>query len=200
MTSLQKENTDSFSFEKDLKGRFISDRKELEKVITDLKNSGRKIALTQGVWDLIHEGHAAYLETAKSFGDILVVGVDSDELTRSRKGPNRPIVPQEERTRMLSHLRHVDIVTLREANEDIGDLIRLVCPDVLVTSESTSDFTDSMKEEYEAYCREIVTLPPQATTSTSARIRNLTIEGAEKLAFEVKRITEEFIEKIKKGK
>ena len=204
MTSLEpdlkKGDTHLFSFEKNLENRFISEYEELEKVVKELRDSEKKIVLTQGVWDLIHEGHAAYLEVAKSFGDILIVGVDSDELTRSRKGPNRPIVPQEERTRMLSHLRHVDIVTLREAKEDIGDLIRLVRPDVLITSESTSDFTDSMKKDYEAYCHKIVTLPPQATTSTSARIRNLTIEGAEKLAFEVKRITEEFIEKIKKGK
>ncbi len=196
----EKGDGDPFFFEKNLKNRFIPGHKRLKETVSLLRDSGKKIVLTQGVWDLIHEGHAVYLEAAKSFGDILIVGVDSDELTRSRKGPNRPIVPQEERTRMLSHLRHVDIVTLREIDEDIGDLIRLVCPDVLVTSKSTSDFTKKMKKDYESYCGKIVTLPPQATTSTTARIRNLTIEGAEQLACEVRNMTEEFIEKIKKGK
>lgn len=177
--------------------RFIPDYKELEKIVKTFKEMGYRVVLTQGVYDLIHEGHAAYLETAKSQGDVLIVGVDSDELTRKRKGPERPIVPQEERLKMLVHLRHVDIVTLREANHGIGDLIRLVRPDVLVVSKSTTDFTRSMAQEYSPVCGRIVTLPPQATTTTSARIRNLTIEGAEKLAQEVTRLTGDFIDKIR---
>jgi rfaE bifunctional protein nucleotidyltransferase chain/domain len=179
--------------------RFIADQKLLKKLVEDFKKEGKKIVLTQGVWDLIHEGHALYLQVAKSYGDVLIVGVDSDELTRARKGPNRPIVPETERLKMLVHLRHVDIVTIREAHHDIGDLIRLVCPDVLVTSSSTSDFDQKMKEEYKDFCGKIITMPPQATTSTTARIRNLTIEGAEELATEVVKLTQDFLDKIKKG-
>lgn len=178
--------------------RFIRDFKVLDKTIQALKKKGHKIVLTQGVYDLIHEGHALYLEVAKSHGDILVVGVDSDAFTRARKGPNRPIVPETERIKMLVHLRHVDIVTVRELHHDIGDLIRLVKPDVLVTSKSTKDFTDDMKKLYQDYCGKIVTLPPQATTSTTARIRNLTIEGAEELAKEVRKLTQRFLTKIRK--
>ncbi len=179
--------------------RFITDQKLLKKLVEDFKKAGKKIVLTQGVWDLIHEGHALYLQVAKSYGDVLIVGVDSDELTRARKGPNRPIVPETERLKMLVHLRHVDIVTIREAHHDIGDLIRLVCPDVLVTSSSTTDFDQKMKQAYKDYCGEIITMPPQATTSTTARIRNLTIEGAEELATEVVKLTQDFLSKIKKG-
>ncbi|MBI1838808.1 MAG: adenylyltransferase/cytidyltransferase family protein [Candidatus Colwellbacteria bacterium] len=178
--------------------RFIRDVKTLDKLIKRFKKGGLKIVLTQGVWDLIHEGHAKYLEAAKSFGDILIVGLDSDELTRMRKGPNRPIVPEKERVQMLIHLRHVDIVTIRETHHDIGYLIRLVKPDVLVTSSSTSDFKDDLKAgTYDEFCKKIVTLPPQATTHTSARIRNLTIEGAEELAKEVDKLTRDFIKKIR---
>ncbi len=180
-----------------LEHRFIPDYKDLEKIVHTFKEMGYEIVLTQGVYDLIHEGHAAYLEAAKALGDVLIVGVDSDELTRKRKGPERPIVPQEERLKMLAHLRHVDIVTLREASHGIGDLIKLVQPNVLVVSKSTTDFTRSMAQEYTPFCGKIVTLPPQATTTTSARIRNLTIEGAEKLAKEVTRLTGEFLENIR---
>lgn len=180
--------------------RYITDQNILKKLVEKFKKQGRRIVLTQGVWDLIHEGHALYLQVAKSHGDVLIVGVDSDELTRARKGPNRPIVPQTERIKMLVHLRHVDIVTIREANHDIGDLIRLVRPDVLVTSSSTTDFDQKMKREYKDFCGEIITMPPQATTSTTARIRNLTIEGAEELANEVVKLTQDFLDKIKKGK
>ena len=120
--------------------RFVPDHAELKQLVEQFKKEGLKVVLTQGVYDLLHEGHALYLEVAKSYGDILIVGVDSDELTRMRKGPNRPIVPQEERIKMLIHLRHVDVVTLREADQDIGELIRLIQPDTLVTSTSTEDF------------------------------------------------------------
>lgn len=178
--------------------RFVPDYDKLDKIISELRNLNKKIVLTQGVFDLIHEGHALYLEKARSYGDILIVGIDSDEFTRKRKGPNRPIVPQEERIKMLVHLRHVDLVTLREIHHGIGDLIQLVKPDVLITSSSTSDFDEDMKREYNPYCREIVTLPPQATTSTTARIRNITIEGAESLAKEIKNLTDNFLDKIRK--
>lgn len=188
-----------FSKASNIEHRFIPEYQKLEEIIIGLKKEGYKIVLTQGVYDLIHEGHALYLEAAKSYGDVLVVGVDSDELTRLRKGPNRPIVPQDERIKMLVHLRHVDIVTLRESNHGNGDLIRTIRPDVLITSASTSDFTDGHKKEYKDYCKEIITLPPQAVISSTARIRNINIEGAENLACEIRKITEEFIDKIKKG-
>jgi len=178
--------------------RFIPDYKELDKIVRTFKQMGYRVVLTQGVYDLIHEGHAAYLETAKAQGDVLIVGVDSDELTRKRKGPDRPIVPQTERLKMLVHLRHVDIVTLRHVNHDLGTLIRLVRPDVLVVSKSTTDFTYDMAAEYEQFCGSIVSLPPQSTTSTSARIRNLTIESVEKLAQQVTELTASFLSNIRK--
>ena len=178
--------------------RFIRDLPTLARVIAEFKKKGKKIVLTQGVWDLIHEGHARYLEAAKSYGDILVVGLDSDALTRARKGPQRPIVPERERVQMLTHLRHVDIVTIRDVDHDIGHLVRLIKPDVLVTSTSTADFKEDLKAgTYRDVCKKIVTLPPQATTHTSARVRNLTIEGAEKLANEVAALTKDFIRRIR---
>lgn len=179
--------------------RHVQDLPTLKALVDELKANKFRIVLTQGVFDLIHEGHAKYLEMAKSYGDVLIVGIDSDELTKIRKGKNRPVVPQEERIEMLVHLRHVDMVVLREAGEDIGDLIRLVKPDCLVTSHSTKDFTEQMARDYDAYAKRIVTLPPQAISTTSARVRDLTIEGAEKLADEISTLTKDFIDKIRKG-
>lgn len=183
----------------------MRDFDSLDLIVKKLRGQELRVVLTQGVFDLIHEGHAKYLEMAKSYGDVLIVGVDSDELTRVRKGDGRPIVPQKERIEMLVHLRHVDIVVVREAHHDPGDLIRLVKPDVLVVSTSTKDFSSDLKlnkkmrEEYEGVCGDIVILPPQGTAHTSARIRQLTIEGAEKLATEINQLTREFINKIRKS-
>lgn len=184
----------------DVEKRYVPNLRELKSLVGRLKQSGYRIVLTQGVYDLLHQGHAAYLEKAKSLGDILIVGVDSDDLTKKRKGPNRPIVPQNERINMLVHLRHVDVVTLRDVNQEIGDLIRLVKPDVLVVSKSTTDFTNKMAQEYKSFCGEIVSLPPQGVTSTSARIRLLNIDGAEQLAKEIGHITQKFLDKIRNGK
>lgn len=158
-----------------------------------------RVVLTQGVYDLIHEGHAAYLEKAKTLGDILIVGVDSDELTKIRKGPRRPIVPQTERINMLLHLRHVDIVTVKEAHHGIGDIIEIVKPDVMVFSSSTKEVGQEDVENYRQHCGEIVVLPPQATTTTTARVRNLSIEGVEDLAKEVSALMENFVTKIREG-
>ena len=184
----------------EFRARFIPEYKELARVIRGLKKQGKQIVLTQGVYDLIHEGHALYLEKARALSDVLIVGVGSDELTRQRKGPDRPIVPQNERFKMLVHLRHVDIVTIREIHHEMGDLIRLVKPDVLVVSKSTADFTDEMVSAYKSECGKIVSLPPQATTTTTARIRILTMEGVNRLSQEINKLTEKFIEDIKRGR
>lgn len=168
-----------------LKDRFIPNYTELKRVVGDLKRMGYRIVLTQGVYDMLHEGHARYLEKALAYGDILIVGVDSDELTRKRKGPNRPVVPQTERLHMLAHLRSVGILTLREASQDIGALIKCVEPDVLITSASTKDFTKKEATAYKQWCGRVVILPPQAATSTTARVRLLTISGADQLAREI---------------
>ncbi|TSC68261.1 MAG: rfaE bifunctional protein, domain II [Parcubacteria group bacterium Gr01-1014_56] len=168
-----------------LKDRFIPDFRELKRVVDDLKRMGYKIVLTQGVYDMLHEGHAIFLEKAQSYGDILVLGVDSDELTRLRKGPNRPVVPQAERLQMLAHLRSVGILTLREVKHGMGKFIETVQPDVLIISASTKDFGKKEASVYKKFCKKIVLLPPQASTHTSARIRTLTISGADELAKDI---------------
>jgi hypothetical protein len=83
---------------------------------------------------------------------------------------------------MLAHLRHVSILTKRDVGAEVGELIRVVRPNILITSQTTKDFPPEDVAMYEKYCERIVTLPAQATTSTTARIRFLTIDGADQLA------------------
>ncbi|MFA6969715.1 MAG: adenylyltransferase/cytidyltransferase family protein [Candidatus Paceibacterota bacterium] len=164
--------------------RFIPDHTELVQVIDDFRSRGCVIAFVTGVWDLFHIGHGDYLqkgksETARLYPEadhvILVVGVDTDAFTKSRKGPDRPIVPEDERCRVLGHLRPVDIITLQyEADQ----LFRVVEHDVRIISESTKDLPNL--EKIQEQCAHIVNLPPQAETSTTARIRRLSMDGAAK--------------------
>jgi D-glycero-beta-D-manno-heptose 1-phosphate adenylyltransferase len=118
-------------------GNCVLSLKELENTIRHCKGLGLKIVLTSGSWDMVHIGHARYFMEAKKHGDVLVVGVDSDEKIRDRKGPDRPIVPQNERLEMVTHLRYVDFVTLKEKNAPKWHLIKLVRPDVLILTKET---------------------------------------------------------------
>jgi D-beta-D-heptose 7-phosphate kinase/D-beta-D-heptose 1-phosphate adenosyltransferase len=109
----------------------VKKRDDLRGIIQDLKAKGKRIIFTNGCFDLLHIGHVRYLEEAKSLGDILVVGVNSDASVRGLKGPNRPILPEEERAEILSGLACVDYVTIFDEPTP-SNLISLLLPHVLV--------------------------------------------------------------------
>jgi len=169
----------AFGRESNFNKRYISDFKKLRETIDHLKGLGLRIVLTQGTYDMLHIGHARYFEEAKKHGDVLVIGVDSDEKVRARKGPERPIVPQDERLEMVTHMRSVDIVVLKEQNHPKWHLIKTVRPDVLIATKETYD--SKQLKDLKTYCGEIIVLDPQATTSTSAKIRKLQISTAKSL-------------------
>ncbi len=103
----------------------------LKKIIRRLKNRGRKIVFTNGCFDILHYGHARYLQEAKSRGDTLVVGVNSDSSVRRIKGAGRPVVKMRDRMGLLAALEPVDYVT-PFSQETPLELIKLLIPDVLV--------------------------------------------------------------------
>lgn len=103
---------------------------ELQKVVDRLRSEGRKIVFTNGCFDIIHIGHVRYLKEAKSFGEILIVGLNSDRSVSLIK-PDRPVNPQDQRAEVLASLEMVDYVTIFE-EETPYELIQLIQPDVLV--------------------------------------------------------------------
>ena len=104
---------------------------DLKTIRSKLKASGKKVVFTNGVFDLIHAGHVDYLVKAKSLGDVLIVGLNSDESVKRIKGENRPILKQEERAFVLSNLKPVDFVIF--FNEDTPEkLISELVPDILI--------------------------------------------------------------------
>jgi D-beta-D-heptose 7-phosphate kinase/D-beta-D-heptose 1-phosphate adenosyltransferase len=109
----------------------IKERKELSRIIKNLKAKGKRIVFTNGCFDLLHIGHVRYLEKARALGDILVVGVNSDSSVQKIKGPKRPLLPEEERTEILSGLGCVDYITLFNEIDPLK-LITSLRPDVLV--------------------------------------------------------------------
>lgn len=102
---------------------------ELENFLT--KNVKKKIVFTNGCFDILHAGHVAYLNDAKSQGDLLVVGLNSDSSVKRLKGQKRPIISENERKYILENLKSVDIVEI--FSEDTPyELISLVKPQILV--------------------------------------------------------------------
>lgn len=93
--------------------------------------AGRRLVFTNGAFDLLHVGHVRYLAHARSLGDALAVGLNSDASVRRYKGEKRPIVPERERAEMLLALRWVDFVVIFDEDEP-RDLIAAVLPHVLV--------------------------------------------------------------------
>jgi D-beta-D-heptose 7-phosphate kinase/D-beta-D-heptose 1-phosphate adenosyltransferase len=104
---------------------------ELVPIVKDHKSQNRKIVFTNGVFDLIHLGHVTYLLKAKSLGDILIVGINTDSSVQRIKGPLKPIIPLEERAEMLLALSCVDYVSFFDEDTPLK-IIQCLQPDILV--------------------------------------------------------------------
>jgi D-beta-D-heptose 7-phosphate kinase/D-beta-D-heptose 1-phosphate adenosyltransferase len=109
----------------------ILDASALDQFVRAARAAGRKIAFTNGVFDILHPGHVRYLQAARSHGDLLIVGLNSDASVRRNKGPSRPINPEDERAEVLAALACVDAVSIFD-DDTPADIIRRVQPDVLV--------------------------------------------------------------------
>ena len=109
----------------------FSDRLELSKELLKIRKKGKTIVFTNGVFDIIHSGHVEYLGAAKELGDILVIGVNTDESVRELKGPERPINNLEERLFVLDAIKPVDFVISFSELTPI-ELIKVLKPDIHV--------------------------------------------------------------------
>ena len=145
----------------------IVERSQIKEIIADLKSTGEKVVFTNGCFDIIHVGHVRYLAEARSLGDILVIGLNSDKSV-SRIKPGRPITPEHQRAEVLSALESVDYVVL--FNEETPyELIKEVRPDVLVKG------ADWKKEDIVGndIVKEVRTIPFVEGISTSAIIKKI---------------------------
>lgn len=144
----------------------IKKRDELCQIVKTLKENGKKIVFTNGCFDILHIGHIRYLEKAKSLGDILIVGLNSDSSVQIIKGPLRPIIPQQERAEILSALSCVDYVTIFD-EETPYKLISMILPHILVKGGDWTKETTIGKEVVEREGGEVIILPFVGGVSTT---------------------------------
>jgi D-beta-D-heptose 7-phosphate kinase/D-beta-D-heptose 1-phosphate adenosyltransferase len=150
-------------------GKLVSDRNTLAERIARYRQEGRRVVFTNGCFDILHSGHVSYLNQAKSFGDVLVIGMNTDESVQRLKGPSRPINTLEERMRVLAGLSSVDLLIPFDEDTPI-QLIEIVKPDMYVKG---GDYTrDTLPETpvVEALGGEIQIVPYLENRSTSGVI------------------------------
>ena len=123
----------------------ILDRNRLIARVAIERRRGAKIVLANGCFDLLHVGHVRYLEAAKNFADVLVVGINSDEQVRKLKGENRPYQPERERAELIAALKAVDFVTIFP-EQTVENLIRAIRPDFHAKG---TDYTEDSVPERE---------------------------------------------------
>lgn len=156
-------------------GNKLVSLKELSDVLRQRRVTGKKIVFTNGCFDILHPGHITTLEFARSQGDILVVGLNSDKSVRRIKGPNRPVMNQAQRAEVLSGLAAVDYIVLFDESTPIK-LIKAIKPDVLVKG------ADWAKDKIvgKQYAAKVLTVPLVKGLSTTDIIDKIKITGTRK--------------------
>ena len=137
------------------------------------KRNGKRVVFTNGCFDLLHPGHIQSLEAARALGDVLVIGLNSDESVRTLKGPGRPVIPQDERAEILVSLECVDAVVIFEELTP-QRVVAALLPDVLVKGGDWPGNQIVGREEVEAAGGRVVlidVLPGYSTTEILKKIR-----------------------------
>jgi rfaE bifunctional protein nucleotidyltransferase chain/domain len=145
---------------------------EAQALVSGLRALGKTIVFTNGVFDLLHVGHLRYLQQARSLGNALIVGVNSDRSVRAIKGPGRPVTPQDERAEILSALWCVDGVVVFD-EETPYELIASLQPDVLVKGADWATDAIVGRDIVEARGGRVVRVQIEAGQSTSALLERI---------------------------
>lgn len=146
----------------------IKSKEEIVALSDRLKKEGKKVVFTNGCFDILHVGHVKYLQEAKSYGDVLIVGLNSDSSVRELKGPTRPVNNEDDRAYILAALESVDYVVVF-SEETPHDLIKSIAPDILVKG---GDYEGKVVvgAEFAKELRLVQFVDGKSTTATIARI------------------------------
>ncbi len=150
----------------------IYSRTTLKKAVHDARSAGARIVATNGVFDMFHFGHLHSLLRAKTHGDYLIVGINSDASVRRLKGPRRPLVPETERVQMVAALACVDAVIM--FHEDTAHTWLAVCkPDVYVKGSDRNMDQILERRVVERYGGKVVLVPHTEKHSTTKLIEKV---------------------------
>ena len=140
---------------------------ELRQDVGREKAAGRKVVFTNGCFDILHSGHVKLLEQCRLEGDVLVVGMNSDSSVRTLKGPDRPIVPQDQRAQVLAALESVDYVVVFDELDPLR-VIESIVPDVLIKGGDWTPDTIIGRDVVESAGGRVFAIPLMDGVSTTA--------------------------------
>jgi rfaE bifunctional protein nucleotidyltransferase chain/domain len=145
---------------------------ELARRVAEFRLTGVRIVLANGCFDVLHVGHVRYLQGAKALGDLLIVGVNSDEQVRRLKGPGRPVTTENQRAEVLASLECVDLVTIfREPT--VEALLLAIKPDVHAKGTDYTEDTVPERAVVHSYGGRVAIVGDQKEHSTSEIIGRL---------------------------
>jgi len=150
----------------------IKKRIELAKITKKLREEGKKVGVTNGVFDILHSGHAMYLENAKKLCDVLVVSINTDKSVKKYKGEDRPIINEKERARMIASLESVDYVTFHSERR-MKKTLKMLKPDFYIKGGDYSVEKMTSRFVVEAYGGKAVVLPMVEGISTTEMINKI---------------------------
>lgn len=153
-------------------GKLVTSHKWLHSLVTSYKKQGKKIVFTNGCFDILHKGHVEYLQKARGMGDVLLIGLNSDESVKRLKGKNRPINNLEDRTAVLEALGCVDHVIPFEENTPIN-LIKIIKPNVYVKGGDYTRETLPETRTVEKFGGEVEIIPLVQNRSTTSIIKKI---------------------------
>ena len=144
----------------------ILDRETLKDKLDELRKKGKKIAFTNGCFDILHVGHVRYLREAKKTADILILALNNDTSVRSIKGEKRPLVCDEERAEVLAALEFIDFVTIFPELTPL-ELITYLKPDILIKGGDWPEEKVVGREEVKKWGGTVIIIPEVAGKSTT---------------------------------
>jgi len=150
----------------------VLSREELVQVVAAARKTGAKVIFANGCFDVLHVGHVRYLEGARALGDILVVGVNSDEQVAIQKGPGRPILPDVERAELIASLESVDYVTIFD-EPTVENLLLALKPDVHAKGTDYTVDTVPEREVVRSYGGQVAIVGDPKDHSTSEILKRL---------------------------
>lgn len=146
--------------------------REARELMSRLRAAGKTVVFTNGVFDLLHPGHVRYLQRARSLGDALIVGMNSDRSVSANKGAGRPITPEAERAEILGALACVDAVVVFDADTPHA-LIAALEPDILVKGADWAEDAIVGRDIVEARGGKVVRVPVEEGYSTTRLIEKM---------------------------
>jgi D-beta-D-heptose 7-phosphate kinase/D-beta-D-heptose 1-phosphate adenosyltransferase len=141
-------------------------------IVQELKKEGRRIAFTNGCFDILHVGHIHSFREAKKNGDILIVAVNSDNSVRSLKGPSRPFTPEDQRAAILAAVEDVDYVVIFDELDPLA-IITAIKPHVLLKGEDWAEGTVIGQDVVESEGGKVIRVPLIQGVSTSSLIEKI---------------------------